>query len=301
MTKIIVHPSKLAEIDKLLKTNIDGLVIGIDKFSINQSFTFAIDKISEVIKLIKQAGKEVFINLNKNVYSTEIEDLKDNLEILSKENINGIFFEDVSVLNIVKQNNLNIPLCIAKTHQVNSYYNCNYWYKEGCKYALLSNEITLNEILEVRKNTDISIITTVYGYSPMITSSRSLITNYFNYIDVEKKDDFYYVHESQKNKYYPIVEKNGETSIFKDAVFDASKEFSTFIENNIDYVFINGYLVDEYNFLPIVDSFLQIRDNHTEEKIVENNVSKIKELSNNNVDSGFLYNPTIYKVKNNEE
>ena len=66
---------------------------------------------------------------------------------LTKMNIKGLIFYDLSILNIVKELNLSIPLVIAQDHLITNYNICNYYHEKGVEYAYLSSDITKDEIV----------------------------------------------------------------------------------------------------------------------------------------------------------
>ena len=65
-------------------------------------------------------------------------------------------------------------------------------------------------------------------------------------------------------------------------------------ENNIDYVVLNSFQIDDKNFTEVVNLFAHV---------TQNNVKEYSDLINkmfSNIDKGFLYKETVYKVKNND-
>ncbi len=116
----------------------------------------------------------------------------------------------------------------------------------------------------------------------MFESSRELLTNYFLHINKIKQDDLYYLYEKERDKYYPIYEKNDNTYILED-IIDGIEEIEVLKKNGIDYIILNGLLHDSNNFLKIVNSYIEALNGN----ITRESNSK-----------GFLYKETIYKVKN---
>ena len=139
--KILVGLNKKDILDYLNYTN--SFIIGLKDFSINyQEYT-----IDEIKKLKSDYPNiELFISLNKNIFNDDLEELEKTLIELSKLDINGILFYDLSILSLVKKNNLNLPLVWAQEHMTTNYNTCNYYYDKGCKYVYLSSEITEEEI-----------------------------------------------------------------------------------------------------------------------------------------------------------
>ncbi len=270
MTKIIVMPIDENNFNNLEKLNIDGYIIGLEGYSVYTSYDLDIDSIE---KISEKITKELYISINKPLYTNEIEELKSILKRLSKLNIKGIMFDDIGIINI--SNNLN--LIWNQMHHVTNSNTINFWSKQGIKGSVLSTELTLEDFINIKKNTNTDIFVYIYGYLPMFESSRELLTNYFKYINKNMKDNLYYLYESERDKYYPIYEKYNNTYVLEDLI-DGIEELKTIKNNNIDYIILNGLLHDNDSFIDIVSSYIN-EDNRK---------------SNN---KGFLYKETIYKVK----
>lgn len=270
MTKIIVMPIDENNFNNLEKLNIDGYIIGLEGYSVYTSYDLDIDSIE---KISEKITKELYISINKPLYTNEIEELKSILKRLSKLNIKGIMFDDIGIINI--SNNLN--LIWNQMHHVTNSNTINFWSKQGIKGSVLSTELTLEDFINIKKNTNTDIFVYIYGYLPMFESSRELLTNYFKYINKNMNDNLYYLYESERDKYYPIYEKYNNTYVLEDLI-DGIEELKTIKNNNIDYIILNGLLHDNDSFIDIVSSYIN-EDNRK---------------SNN---KGFLYKETIYKVK----
>src|SRR5690606_36766091 len=114
------------------------------------------------------------IALNKIMHNKDIPKLEEISIRLNYLNIDGMLYGDIAIINIVKRLGLIIPLIWGQKHLVTNYQTCNFWYKSNVKMALVSEEITLQEIIEINNNTDMKLIMPVYGFLTMFFSKRKL-------------------------------------------------------------------------------------------------------------------------------
>ena len=282
MTKLMV----IAYNNNIKNINADAFLYGIKGMSVNMPIYYSIDELEIIINNIKKEKKEVFISLNKNMHNKDLDELENILNKLSNLNIDGIFYYDVAVLSLAKKLKINIPLVWSAEHLTTNYSTINYWNKYGVTYTNISCEITKDEILDIRKNTDSKLIATVFGYLPMFVSKRHLVDCYLEKFKIKDNSKQYYLEKN--NEMYPIVDDSLGTNIYSSKILNGYSEYLTFVDNNIDYVLLNSYLIDDEIFIKIVDIFKNKSTNGEEE---------ISKLLNNNVDKGFLYKETIYKVK----
>ena len=284
MTKIITIPSSLEQLKDIIN-DCDGIIIGLKDMSVNMPCYFSLIEIIEINKLLKENNKELFVSLNKNMHNKDLEYLKEVLTELEKLDINGILYYDISLVNLKQELNLNIDLVFSQEHATTNYATINYWYNMGANYTYLSNEITLNEILEIKNNTKCKLMVQVLGYIPMFVSERKLINNYLKYFNLNDNSKKYYL--EKENKIYNVVENKDATILYSNSILNGIKELNILKENNVEYAILNSFQIEESIFKHILININTIEDKEIDELL-------------KNTTKGFLYTETVYKVKNYE-
>ena len=224
-----------------------------------------------------ETNKEIFVAINKNIYSSELDNLKKILKELEQLNIKGIFFADIAVLNIVNSLKLNIPLVWSQEHLTTNYLTINNWYQMGCEYTYISNDITLREIKEIKEKAQAKLIIPIFGYIPIFTSKRHEVKNYLDHFNI--KDDSKINYIEKEDKIYPIGDNLEGTTVYSNNILNGYKEYK---ELDVDYVTLNSFNIDNKEFIKILRTFKE---------------KKEQDLILENTDKGFLYKETIYKVK----
>ncbi len=278
MTKLLVNPISIDEINYLNKKDITGYIIGIKNYSIFTPLKLSIEE----IKNIDVNNKELYIVLNKPIHNNELDEIKDILKKLSNMNITGVMFEDIAIYNINKNMDLNLNLIWNSLHLPTNSVTCNYWNKKGCTGAVLSTELMLEDFINIKKKTNMNIFINLYGHMPITESSRTLITNYLKYIDKDKDKDIYYLYEKERNKHYTIYEEYNNTFILDD-ILNGINYMKNLIDNNIDYVILNGLLIDIDNFNKIIDEYIDVLNG--------------KVINKDNCYTGYLFKESVFRVK----
>lgn len=284
MSKKIIIPSNKEQIENLMNY-VDGFIIGLKDMSVNLPTYFNLFEIKEISELVKKNNKELFVSLNKNMHNYDLEYLKEVLLEFEKYNITGILYYDISIVNLKKELNLKNDLVFSEEHAVTNFATINYWNNMGAKYAYLSNEITLNEIIDIHKNSNSKLLVQVFGYIPIFVSERKLVSNYKKYFNLKNDSKLYYIEKEDKK--YPILEDKFTTQVYTDYILDAIDEIKELESHKIEYLVYNSFNINDEIFDYIIK-----RDN-----IKEKDIKKLFD----NVDKGFLYKETIYKVKKNEK
>ena len=237
MSKIYVPlPSKEA-IDLYLEQNFDGFIVGIEGFSNNFNNYYKLEDLDEIIDISKEFNKDIYVALNRLYYNDEIENLKELVKKLIKYDITGIGYTDNGLLNILNELNYDKDILWLSNHLGTNSKTINFLEKRNVDLALLSTEITIDEIVSIKKNTNIKIGTCLYGFLNMATSSRKLLTNYFEFIDRDKKGKEYVMKDKVKNKEYRLVEER-DTNFFTNSVLNGISFYPTLIENSIDFIYL---------------------------------------------------------------
>lgn len=291
--KYVVIPNCIKDIDSYMEQGVNTFIVGLEDFCINYP--------SVSLKKIKELSDKcnLFVSVNKNIFNSELDSLKDNLIELSKLSIMGVLFYDIGVLNVVLENKIDVNLVWHQTHMVTNYNTCNYYNSKGVKGAFLANEITLDEILEIKEKTNMELMVEVFGYPIMSHSRRSLLTNYFKSIDREKENRTYELTDRENS--YLLKETKDGASILFGKLINGTKPLFDLIDNGIDYLVLDMQEVDMELSKNVLAKYLYILDNCSSisESEKEEIISSMNELIGES--TNFFYKKTIYKVKKGDK
>ena len=237
MSKIVVKPNKVSDIESLLKYDIDGIILSIKNLSVESSFFMSIE---EVINI--KTDKEKIVLINKIMHNNDLEELSNVLNKIKTSDISKIMFYDLSVYTLCKKLNINKELVIYQEHLNRSINSNNFYNKLGINYSYISSDITYEEIKDIKKNTNMFIFYLVYGRMPLFCSRRYLLSNYFKYIDKEYDEGNYYI-KNKDDKLY-ISEEDNATIIYSDIVNLINNDTSL-----IDYKVLDFNNIDNYDIL----------------------------------------------------
>ena len=300
MSKIIVPLPKKDKIDFYLENNVDGFTIGIKEYSENFNNYVDINELEYYIDLLNSKNKDIYIVLNKLYFNDQISKLKELLFKISKLKISGVFFDDLSIVNINEDNSLKINLIWYGIHKATNSKTINFLAKRNISGVLLSNELTIDEIIKILDNINIKAYITLFGYLNQSTSSRSLLTNYFKFIKKEKEENKYYIKEKNSDDYYPIVEEDN-TNFFSSKILNGIKEYSKIISNkNLQAIYLDDYMISPQVFYNVIEAFCALKNSPNDEDFINKLYDVIDSNNYGNTYDGFFNNKTIFKVKENE-
>lgn len=285
MTKLMIIPSAL----DFSKDHGDAYLLGYQSLSMNFLTTVDMEQIKLLYNELKQRGKQLFIALNKNFHSCELIHVKEVMLQLAELKIDGILYYDVAVVQLKKKYKIDIPLIWGAEHLTTNYATMNYWHSQGADMAMVSGEITNQEILEIRENTNMPLIVPAFGHLPMFVSERHEVKNYLKYFKLNDHSSVYYM--EKEGRRYPVVDNREGTFVYSSYILNAYQEYLDWKQKGIDYVTLNANFINPQVFQKIVEIF-ECEDGYD---------SMIDELLEGNTDKGFLYKETVYQVKKYED
>lgn len=272
MSKILLKINDVKE----LSYEADGYILGIDKYSFLFGKTFNIDEIKKIKDDLKK--KEIFVSFNRVIFNDELEDYKMKLKEADDLGINGILVGDIAALTYDIKTNV----ILDQTHLNNSFYAINHYYNNGVYGTVLTNDITLSEINDIKKNTKSVLFKQVFGYPHLSTSKRKLISNYKEYFNINDTSSIYEIVEKNSDNIYKIIEDNFGTHILGDKVLNLLS-----FDIDVDYKIVDGFMLGD------VKKVLEIFMNNKKDKN-----DWINDTYNANY--GFINKETIYRVKKDE-
>ena len=262
-----------------LDNGLDGMILPLENFSVDY---FKYYSISDIKEYKNSTDKLLYVVINKMIFNNELDNLLSVLKELESIKIDGVFFYDLAVLSLVKENNLTINLIYNGTHMVTNSDTINLYYDLGVKGAYLSNEITKDEVLNIRSKTKSDLFILLLGNPVVAMSRRSLLTSYFANKN-KSKSDLITIKEPKSGQEFLVKEDSNGTTFFYNKRLNLSNVYKELVDNNINYGIIEQgeFSSDEYKEL--IKAFVNF------DKLT------IDELAGHN--RGFLYRETIYKVK----
>ncbi len=283
---LIVNLGNKKNIDRYKKVGVNHFIVGLKGFNVSSPLELDIDEISDLLK--EDNDINLFVSLDKNIFNSELGDLKNNLFKLSKLNIKAVLFYDLSILNIVRENNLSLDLVWNQTHMVTNYNTCNYYYNKGVKYGYISSELTCEEIMEINKNSSMDFMVFIVGYPSLSHTRRSLLSNFYRVNDVKDKEKEILI--SERDKKFLIKENYTGTTIFGGEIVNGIDFIDKFMESGVSYLVLSDYKMDEDIFIKVLECIVKYVNNKDLKLLDE-----VKLLIGNN--THFFNKKTIYKVK----
>lgn len=273
MSKLIVTANSFSHFKQLIDKDIYGIMLYIDKLSVNSSFYISVYDIEK----IDFKDKKIFLVMNKIMHNNDLGLVRDILLKLKDKDVKILFY-DMGVYNISRELDMVDKLVIYQDHLNASILSNKFYYDLGIMGSYVSSDITKEELLEIKNNNKMEIYFTGYGYLPIFYSRRYLVKNYLKFINKEDSIGKYSI-VSDMGVEYPISEEEFGTTIYSQEPVNLINYLDEL--EIVDYIVMNSNGITDDKFNDMVDKFI--------------NRDKL-----DNCYLGFFNTKTIFKIKNNE-
>ncbi|MFB3235902.1 U32 family peptidase [Staphylococcus pseudintermedius] len=309
MTELLVTPKSLSHIETLIEKGADAFVFGEEKFGLRLAGEFNREEMKKAVEIIHNAGKKAYAAVNGIFHNYHIPALEDYIAFLHEIRVDRIIFGDPAVVMIVKQQENPIPLNWNAETLVTNHFQCNYWGRRGAKRAVLARELSLEEILNIKENSDVEIEVQVHGMTCMFQSKRMLLGNYYTFQDRQMKiqrneaatDSQLLLYDEERDNKYPVFEDYNGTHIMSPNDICLIEELEPLFEAGIDSLKIDGVLqTEEYinvateQYREAIDLYEEDPDTYEDEKFMLVDPIEAIQPEHRPFDEGFYYKQTVY-------
>jgi len=171
MTEILAPAGNFAMLNAAVNAGADAVYFGIKGLNMRESAkNFTIADLKKFPKGIKK-----YLALNTIIYDKEIKKVKTILT-KAKPYIDAVICWDLSVIKIAKE--LKIPIHLSTQASVSNIEAINLYKKLGVERFILARELTLKQIKEIKKNTNVEIEVFIHGAMCVSYSGRCFLSQH---------------------------------------------------------------------------------------------------------------------------
>ncbi len=263
MVKIIATAESVEQAEQLLEAGVDQLYIGNDDFGLRLPNSFSNEEIETITKLAHSQDKEVIIAVNGLMHNEHIESITPYLQFLERINVDGITLGDPGVVQVMRNQKIELPFIYDAQTLVTSARQVNFWAKRGAVGAVLARELTWEELQQIRRQVEVPLEILVYGATCIHQSKRPLVKNYFSFID-EKEDTskergLFLAEPKRKDTHYSIYEDKNGTHIFATDDVNLLPFVDDLFNVNYDRWKLDGIFTKGERFVEIVKLFVRAK------------------------------------------
>lgn len=218
-----------------------------------ENFTAA--EIKEAARCLHARGKKLYIAVNAFFRDEDFKDLNGYLKQLREARVDALIISDPGVLSAAMEIVPEIPVHLSTQANTMNSKSALFWHKHGVKRIVMSREISLAEISEIRNNTPdtLEIEAFVHGAMCISYSGRCLLSSFLKGRSANRGQcaqpcrwEFGLNEKGFAGEYFPVSEDGRGTYILNSKDLCMIEHLKEIAESGITSVKIEGRMKSEY-------------------------------------------------------
>jgi putative protease len=220
----------------------DAIYIGASKFGARRAASNSLEEIGKLIDYAHQFRVKVYVTINTILYDSELKEVSDLIWQLYDLKTDGIIIQDMGILEMDLP-----PIPLIASTQTDNYLleRVKFLEEIGFKRVILARELSLEQIKEIRKNTNLELESFIHGALCVSFSGRCCLSSYLSGRSANRGECIqacrlpYTLIDGDNN----IIAKNKPLLCLKD--FNLSDNLEELIDAGVNSFKIEGRLKDE--------------------------------------------------------
>ena len=251
----------------------DAVYCGTGALSLRSRAEVDNDELAKTIKYAHSIGKKVYTTINIYAPDNMYDDIKSQVEMLSKLAVDAVIVSDGGVVDMIHEIAPDIPIHISTQANTLSSHTAKFWYKNGASRVILSREMNKEQIRELINNIPQGLETEIFvhgaicwAYSGRCYLSDFLACRNANLGDCAQSCRWAYnVYLEEKNNpgnLMPVEDDSNGTYILSSKDLCLIRRIPDIVDMGVTSLKIEGRLKSEYYVASVVNAYRNAIDDY---------------------------------------
>ena len=326
-TELLAPAGTLNNLRYAIAYGADAVYAGMPRYSLrvrNNDF-HKLDNLATGISEVHQAGKAFYLATNVLPHNAKVKTFLADMEPIIELDPDALIMADPGLILMTRERWPNIPIHLSVQANTMNYASVRFWQAQGIKRIVLSRELSLDQIEEIRQQCpDMELEVFVHGALCIAYSGRCLLSGYFNHRDADQgtctnscrwdytvknaaedisgdihieptqpagqANSVYLLEESERpGEYMPVEEDEHGTYIMNSKDLRALEHVERLVNMGIESLKIEGRTKSHYYVARTAQVYRQaIDDTHADRPFNTALLGSLANLSNRGYTDGFL-------------
>lgn len=161
-----------------INNNADSVYVGITDYNMRANVAnISLEDIKDIVKQCHDNDKKLYVCTNTIVSDNQLIKYKKQLALLESYDVDALIISDMGMINIAKDSS--IPLHLSVQANITNVEALKLYSELGITRAVLSRELSLSDIIKIKKSSPIEIETFIHGAMCVAISGRCFLSSYF--------------------------------------------------------------------------------------------------------------------------
>ncbi len=232
----------------------DAVYLGGHRFSLRaHAANFSETEIRQAVSYAHDNGTKVYVTVNILAHNRDFIDLPSYLEETGKAGVDGLIISDPGIMKLAREIVPDLAVHLSTQANVTNIESARFWQEQGVKRINAARELSLAEITEIKKSTNLEIEVFAHGALCISYSGRCLLSCYLTGRSANRGDcahpcrySYNLVEEKRPGQYFPVEEDDHGTYIFNSRDLCLLNRLPELLAAGVDCLKIEGRMKTIY-------------------------------------------------------
>jgi putative protease len=188
MPELLLPAGDMEKLRFALAYGADAVYAGVPMFSLRaRENGFTWDSLKEAVQICRDQKKKIYFTANIYAHNQKIKPFIESFKKMEELKPDAYIMSDPGLIDIVRTEFPSAEIHLSVQANNVNWAQVKFWEKLGIKRIILSRELSLREIREIREQCpNIELEVFVHGAICVAYSGRCLLSNYFTYRDANQ-------------------------------------------------------------------------------------------------------------------
>lgn len=226
----------------------DAVYLGDSRFSLRgKARNFGYEELHAAVLYARERGVRAYVTVNIFPHNRDLPGIEEHIEHLNGIAPDAVIVSDPGIFSLVKKKAPGIPLHISTQANITNVAAARFWEDCGAKRLVLSRELSLDEIGEIRQKTSLELEVFVHGSICISYSGRCYISSFLASRGANTGEctnscrwNYALVEEKRSGEYFPVFEDSRGTYLMSSKDLCMLQHLPLLTEAGVDSFKIEG-------------------------------------------------------------
>jgi len=278
----------------------DAVYCGVPRYSLRaRENEFRLHNLGEAAEFARAHGKKIYFTVNGIPRNSKVPGYLRYLEAMAALKPDALIMADPGLIMLTRENAPDVPVHISVQTNTMNYAAVEFWRRIGAKRVILSREVTLAEVREIRQRCpDIEIEVFVHGSICIAHSGRCFMSNYFGNRDANQGAcnnacrDAYQIflkNPEKEDAQMELISSEDGTFLMNSKDLRAIEFLHDLAESGVDSIKVEGRTKNDYYAAMIARTYRRALDDIKDGKAFDRALlTELDKVASRKYFSGFL-------------
>jgi putative protease len=192
----------------------DAVYLGDSRFSLrNKAGNFGPEELGKAVRYARLHGVRAYVTVNIFPHNRDLKEIEEHIELLKEIGPDAVILSDPGVFAMLRKKAPDIDIHVSTQANITNSEAALFWERLGAKRLILSRELSLDEIKEIRAKTAAELEVFVHGSLCISYSGRCYISSFLASRSANEGEctnscrwNYALMEEKRQGEYLPVFE-----------------------------------------------------------------------------------------------